>query len=247
MELEGICDDSIFEELLSGDYTTKRMYTKRRVDGSTYVNLEEVCAWSAQELVKGIDECLDGKVAYGITYILLNSTVVYGKIGEQFLQSKLHGFSQEAYSLLMAEKMLSNYHNMQRKQAIIQGIKDAINDKDNVYANAVKAAILSLEYFAMKEYEMSDDVEDRFFDNEMIPFEEVNTLMTYKEYGKFNKEIVWHHLQLVYTFLLDHEEEIYLEFKDYFSNLIKEELIIYYIANGDIRNIDYMIQQIKTC
>ncbi len=247
MELEGICDDSIFEEIISGDYTTKRMYTKRRVDGSTYFNLEEVCAWSAQELVEGIDERLDGKIAYGITYILLNSTIVYGKVGKQFLKRKLSGFSQETYSLSIAEKMLMNYCHIERKQAIIQGIKDAINDRDNVYANAVKAAILSLEYFAMKEYEMSDDVEDRFFNNEMIPYEEVYTLITYKEYGQFNEKTALYQLELIYNYLLGHDDIIYSDFKAYFSHLIKEELIIYYIASGDTKEVNYIIQQLETC
>ncbi|MCD7893486.1 MAG: hypothetical protein LUG60_07270 [Erysipelotrichaceae bacterium] len=244
MEQEGICDDAIFEEVVSGDYTTKRMYTKRRVDGSSYVNLEEICAWSAQQLIEGLDVGLDGKVAYGITYILLNSTIIYGKIGEAFLQTKFQKFSQEDYTLSIAERILSNYDNIERKQAIIQGIKDALNDHDNIYANAVKAAILSLEYFSMKEYEMSDDVEDRFFDNEMIPYEEVNSLITYKECGKFNKEIVLHQLQLVYTYLLENDDIIYVDFKNYFSYLIKEEMIVYYIANGDIKEINYIMQQL---
>lgn len=189
MELEGICDDSIFEELISGDYTTKRMYKKRRVDGNTYINLVEVCAWSAEELIGGIDENLDGKVAYGITYILLNSTIVYGKIGEQFLQSKLHGFSQESYSLFIAEKILKKYHNMQRKQAIMQGVKDAIYDYDNVYANAVKAAILSLEYFAMKEYEMSDDVEVDFLIMKSYLMKKFVTYWPIKNMGSLVKKL----------------------------------------------------------
>ncbi|MCD7950227.1 MAG: hypothetical protein LUG12_08220 [Erysipelotrichaceae bacterium] len=245
MELEGMYDDSVFAEIISGDFTTKRMHIKRRTDSNSYMNLEEACAWTAEELIASIDEKLDSKVAYAMTYILLNSTIVYGIIGEQFLHHKFEHFSQEKYSLYIADKMFNNYSHIKRKQAIIEGIKDAINDKDNIYANAVKAAILSLEYFFIKKYEMSDDVEDRFFNNEVIPYKEVYTLMTHKEFGEFNEKAALHQLEIIYHYLLEHVDMVCEEFKEYFSNLTIEELIIFYIANSDIRDIHYIIQQIE--
>ncbi|MCD8027955.1 MAG: hypothetical protein LUF02_04695 [Erysipelotrichaceae bacterium] len=71
--------------------------------------------------------------------------------------------------------------------------------------------------------------------------------MTYKEYGKFSKEIVVGQLELIYNYLLDRDDMIYSEFKNHFSHLIKEELIVYYIANGDIKEVNYILQQVETC
>ena len=205
IELKDIYESAIVEGKMKGSKEAKKYQVKERADGKSAISYFSLDTMIAKSLAKskGADET----VAAGIAMALQSSQILYGLEGEKFLKSKMtengETFSQEEYSTYIAEQMLSGYTGRKRKP-IIQGVKDAINNKQNLEADAAKAGIWVNELIGISDIKRSNEIREEFDEGKVIEFEQLNRMISKALYGEIKPEEVEKRMAAVYQYLFQH-------------------------------------------
>ena len=235
IELKDIYDDAILQGTVEGAEITKRCGAKVRMDGATELVVRGGACGTADRLAEKLDG--DPKAAYAIACVLYNATVLYGKLGEEFLREKLHesgeSFSLEEYCNAVAESVIRNY-NGKRKQKVIDGVKAALSDADNTEANAAKAAILIHEYWHEKNFDAGAAVEEAFLKGETIGYMPLYEKMIQAKYGEIDEASVLKTLNTVYDDLksrMTKSPELFSVYRqEVYPGISDEKLLVYYIS-----------------
>jgi len=236
LELKDIYDDAILEATIRGAELTKRFHGRRRVDNTSGHLLESMSGKISARLAK--EKQGDGIVANGISTALQISMIIYGKIGEEFLKSKLSKkgieFSQREYSKRCAEAMVRRYKG-KRGAKIVEGVLLAIdNDPNSIEAIAAKAGIMINEYTieldTKNKVKVKEDYDLGKIIESSIIFERLDE-MNYKQISN-NEKI--RRLEILYNFINSNKEKVNFEcLKKDFPDASEDELIVFYIANLD--------------
>lgn len=224
-------DDGQLEGAFEGAYLTARYRVIRRLDGlrSQYYNVGHNARRMAEK--KGID----GSVSYGIATAILDSLILYGKVGEKFLREKLEQegetFSQEEYSRDIAIAITKHY-KYDRKQKIIDGVVDALkDDPNNLEANAAKSAIMQGEYSSERRYDEGRMIAQRFLEGQYVGSEKLLKRLVAIHYKPLSEEQQLKNLNIAYEYLNSTYDELSEPFKNEFKGKSKSKILAYYIAN----------------
>lgn len=233
MELKDIYDDAILEGTIRGASVTERYEAKIKATGHDGMAAASFIMRSVERMAE--KKGGDGILAYGIAAAIQNSSILYGTVGEEFLKQKAEQegetFSRQEYIKDLAELMLEKYRG-KRKEKIMQGIDDAINDRDdNIEAAAAKAGLLTSEYGCSKEYEKSQLISENFISGKTEKFSEVIEVLSLANYGEITKEEAIKNLNILYRYYDKNFEELREEFPLKFENFPRAKEIAYFIAN----------------
>lgn len=232
IELKDIYEDAIIEGRMKGSKEAKREGAKKRVDGNIGISALSLNTMVSKSLAKskGADETVTASIAMGLQC----SKILYGEIGEEFLRKKMEEngetFSQEEYSVYTTEQMLSGYNGRKREQ-IIQGVRDAVNDRPNSEANAAKAGIFANEAIAKLEMNKSNEIRDKFSGNELIRYSDLRDYIVDGVYGKLNKEKAESILDTLFKYFMQHANIVTNEAQGQYEELPDIKKIAYYIAD----------------
>jgi len=224
-------DDAMLEGAFVGAYLTARYGAIRRQDGLSYqyYNIGYNAKGMAEK--KGID----GVVAYGIAVAILDSLILYGKVGEKFLKEKMEQagetFSQEEYSRDIAIAITELYQ-YDRKQKIIDGVIDALKDNpNNLEANTAKSAIMQNEYASEQMYDEGREIAKSFLEGKYINSEKIQKRLVAMHYKPLSEEQQLKNLNIAYDYLNKIYDELSEPFKEEFEGKSKNKILAYYIAN----------------
>lgn len=235
-------DDVMLEGAFEGAYLTLRYGAIKRVDGMSYRNYD--IGYNAKKMAekKGID----GVVSYGIATAILDSLILYGKVGEKFLKEKLEQvgetFSQEEYSRDIAIAITKLYQ-YDRKQKIIDGVVDALrNDPNNLEANAAKSAIMQDEYDLEDRFDEGEMLEDRFLNGQYVSSEKLLKRLVAMHYKPLSEEQQLKNLNIAYEYLSKDYSRVSNDFKKEFSDISETRMICYRIANLDDEEMERLLK-----
>lgn len=238
-------DDIMLEGAFVGAYLTDRYGAIERTDGMSYRNYE--IGYNAKRIAekKGIDS----SVCYGIATAILDSLILYGKVGEEFLKEKLEqegeNFSQEEYSRDIAIAITSQYQ-YDRKQKIIDGVVDALkDDHNNLEANAAKSAIMQDEYASERRYDEGRMIAQKFLEGQYVGSEKLLKRLVSMHYKPLSKEQQLKNLNIAYEYLSKDYNSISDEFKEEFPNISETRMICYRIANLDDEEMERLLKLAK--
>lgn len=232
IELKDIYDDAILVGTVEGAEITKRCGAKFRMDDTSELIVRSCACGTADRIAEKLDG--DPKVAYAIACVLYNATILYGKVGEEFLREKLQecgeDFSLEEYCNAVAESVIRNY-NGKRKQKVIDGVKAALSNADNIEANAAKAAIMKHEYWHEKLFHEGDAVEEAFLKGETIEYMPLYEKMVRAKYGEIDEAAARNNLNTVYRYLKEQlTDKIVAGYGEIYPGIREEKLLVYFIA-----------------
>ena len=207
-------DDIMLEGAFEGAYLTDRYAMIQRIDGFGGQHYEIRTKANKLAEKKGGD----GVVASGIATAILDSIVIYGEIGKKFLQEKLQQegetFSQIEYTKDVAKSITSLYQ-YDRKEKIINGVVDALNDApNNVEANAAKTAIMQNEYWNEYRLPEVDVLEERFLSGNIISSEKIYRRLECMHHQSVLDEQALKNLNIVYEFLQKNPEIVSKNIKE---------------------------------
>lgn len=246
VELRDIYESAIVEGKIRGSQEAKREEAKKRVDGESGISTLSLNTMVAKSLARSKGE--DETVASGIAIGLQCSKILYGAIGEEFLRKKLEEvgetFSQEEYSTYITEQMLKDYTG-RKKEPIIKGIQDAINNRTNVAANAAKAGILVNELAMDLDMDESDDVSNKFENGEEILYSDLRDSVSEFVYGKVNPQEAERILDIVYQYFTNHLDVIDKESKDRFGKISVSKKIAYFISDLSYSEVEKVLKRAK--
>ncbi|MBE6039244.1 MAG: hypothetical protein E7218_08660 [Anaerofustis stercorihominis] len=231
IELKDIYDDAILQGCTDGANITRICDAKLRVDHSTELTVRALACGLADRLAGMLNG--DPKVAYVIASILYTSTILYGKIGEEFLRGKMRetgeDFSQEEYSLAVAESVLKNY-NGNRKQKVTEGVIAALSDKDNKEANAAKAGIVKHDLIWQVNMEMVEELDEAYLNGEIIKIQTLQETIMRTKYGDIDESSALENLNIIYHYLKQNIHKIVPVYREIYPEISEEKLLVYYIA-----------------
>lgn len=224
-------DDALLKGAFEGAYLTRRYCVMKRTDRLTGQHYDIGHSASKIAEKKGID----GIVSYGIATALLDSLIIYGKIGEKFLKEKLEKkgetFSQEEYSRDIA-KAITKLYQYDRKQKIIDGVVDALKDSsDNLEANVAKSAIMKNEYDCESRYDEGMIIAQRFLEGQYVNSEKLLRRLVSMHYKPLTEEQQLKNLNTAYNYLKKDYSRVSNDFKEEFPNISETRMICYRIAN----------------
>ena len=231
IELKDIYDDAILQGCTDGANITRICDAKLRVDHSTELTVRALACGLADRLAGMLNG--DPKVAYVIASILYTSTILYGKIGEEFLRGKIRetgeDFSQEEYSLAVAESVLKNY-NGNRKQKVTEGVIAALSDKDNKEANAAKAGIVKHDLIWQVNMEKVEELDEAYLNGEIIKIQTLQETIMRTKYGDIDESSALENLNIIYHYLKQNIHKIVPVYREIYPEVSEEKLLVYYIA-----------------
>ena len=232
VKLKSIYADAILQGHIEGAKFIKETGVRKRKDGVTELTVRNISSQTADRLVE--KKSGDMKVAYAIASILYSSTILYGKTGIEFLKNKLEkegeNFSQNEFSEEIARNVMQTYRG-ERKEAVINGISDALNDKENIEANAAKAAIMMNEYRFESLYDEEDEIQEDYINGKIIKSEDMFKEMEKAKFGEINKEEAIRNLNIIYDYLEGKGlEKIAPNFKNNFKEISPKKLLVYFIS-----------------
>lgn len=224
-------DNAMLEGAFEGAYLTDRYGAITRTDGMRYRYYDIGHNAKGMAEKKGID----GVVSYGIATAILDSLIIYGKVGEKFLKEKLEQegetFSQEEYSRDIAIAITKLYQ-YDRKQKIIDGVVDALKDNpNNLEANAAKSAIMQDEYDLEHRHDEGWMIAKRFLEGKYIGNEKLQKRLVSMHYKPLSKEQQLKNLNIAYNYLDKIYDELSEPFKEEFEGKSRKKILAYYIAN----------------
>lgn len=238
-------DDVILGGALDGAYLTKRYQVIQRIDELSNLNSE--ISYTAKNIAE--KRGADGVVAKGIAIAMLDSLIMYGRTGEEFLKHKLEQneetFSQEEYSKDIATAITSQYQ-YDRKQKIIDGVVDALNnDPNNLEANAAKNAIMAEEYYAASRYDEGEKIEQKYLEGKYIDSRKLLARLHAMHYKPISKEQQLKNLDMAYRYLSEDDSRISDELKKEFPDISETRMICYQIANLDDEEMEKLLKLAK--
>ena len=122
LELKDIYDDAILQGTIDGALITRICSARERMDGSTEGMVWYMSRQTADRLAEKMNG--DSRVAFAIASILYMSAIIYGETGKAFLKKKAQeageDFSQEEYTLAVAEAVFRDQYRGKRKTAAIR-------------------------------------------------------------------------------------------------------------------------------
>lgn len=238
-------DNAMLEGAFVGAYLTDRYGAMVRTDGMSYRYFD--IGYNARRMAekKGID----GVVTYGIATAILDSLILYGKVGEKFLKEKLaqegETFSQEEYSRDIAIAITKLYQ-YDRKQKIIDGVVDALVDNpDNLEANAAKSAIMQDEYDLEDRFDEGEMLEERFLNGQYISSEKLQKRLVAMHYKPLSEEQQLRNLNIAYQYLKGDYSRVSEEFKEEFPDISEARMVCYRIANLDNEEMERLLKLAK--
>ena len=238
-------DDAMLEGAFEGAYLTDRYGAIRRLDGLSYQYYE--IGYNAKRIAekKGID----GVVSYGIATAMLDSLILYGKVGEKFLKEKLEQsgetFSQEEYSKDIATA-ITNLYQYDRKQKIIDGVVDALKDNpNNLEANAAKSAIMQNEYASESRHDEGRMVAKKFLEGQYVGSDKLLKRLVAMHYKPLSEEEQLKNLNIAYKYLNENYDMVSKNFREEFPNISENKMICYRIANLDDEEMEKILKLAK--
>ena len=238
-ELRDIYEDAIIIGGMKDSIPANRQKAKHTFNKQSWSINTDLCVRNAKSLArkKEIDETVAGAIAMALMY----STIVYGETGESFLQKKAEeageSFSRYEYSDYIVEQMLSGYDG-RKKNSIIQGISDAMNDRSNPAADAAKAAILIQEYWSRLQMKKGDAVEKEFAAGSLIAYDTIQQVLCEAAFGKFSQKEAEEKLDILYKALSQKIEIVKEDSVGEYEGFSDTKKLIYYLADFCISEVD---------
>lgn len=238
-------DNAMLEGAFEGAYLTARYQVIQRIDELSNLNFN--ISYTAKNIAEKKDA--DGVVAKGIAIAMLDSLIIYGRTGEEFLKEKLEQngetFSQKEYSQDVA-KAITKLYQYDRKQKIIDGIVEALeNNPNNLEANAAKNAIMAEEYYAASRYDDGEKIEQRYLEGKYIDSGKLLDRLQSMHYKPISKEQQLKNLNMAYKYLNEDYSRISDEFKEEFPDISETRMICYQIANLDDEEMERLLKLAK--
>ena len=247
IQLKNAYQNALLLGHIEGSLIVKSCGARKRCDGITEATVRNVSAHTAEWLAE--KKTGFPQIANVIASILYISTIIYGEVGRIFLNEKSmeNGctFSQCEFSEAITKSILRNYNNDEIKNIIINGVNDALDNKNNIEANAAKAAIMINEYRFAGLYDEEDLIDEAYLNDETIKSEDLFRIMEQAKFGKFDCDEVLKKLHMLYDLLYDNLAKVDPGFEKFFEGLSREKTLIYFIAQLSVEEVDKIITMLN--
>jgi hypothetical protein len=247
IQLKNIYRDALLHGHIEGSLLVISCGNRNRCDGRTEATVKHMSAITAERLAKkkgGYPQ-----IANAIASIIYISTILYGEVGRIFLNEKSveNGctFSQCEFSKAITKSILRNYKDEELKNIVIRGVNDALDNQNNIEANAAKAAIMINEYRFADLYSEANLIDEAYLNGETIKSEDLFRIMEKAKFGEFDCDEVMKKLNLLYDLLYDNIEKVVPCLEKKFEGLSREKTLIYFIAQLSIEEADRIITKLN--